>query len=239
MKIGILGNKGRMGQVLMAEVAATKGVSLAGGADKGDDIETLIKKSDAIIDFTHPKSTLEFAKLTAKHKKIHIIGTTGFTEKELQQLKEFGKKTKIFWSQNMSIGVNLAAFLTQKAAQLLDDSYDIEILEMHHRYKKDSPSGTALLLGESASIGRKKKFSRSVNHDRNGERKKGEIGYAALRGGSVIGDHTVIFAGDNDRIEITHKSSSRDIYARGAIKAAQWLKDKKSGFYGMQDMIRF
>ena len=239
MRIGILGNKGRMGQVLMAEVANTKGVQLSGGADKGDDVEALIKKSDAVIDFTHPTSTLEFAKLTSKHKKIHVIGTTGFSESQLKELKKLAGKTQIFWSQNMSIGVNLAAFLTQKAAELLDDSYDIEILEMHHRYKKDSPSGTALLLGEAASIGRKTKFTRSVKHDRNGERKRGEIGYAALRGGSVIGDHTVIFAGDNDRIEITHKSSSRDIYARGAIKAATWLKGKKAGFYSMSDLIRF
>ncbi len=239
MKIGILGNKGRMGQVLMAEVSATKGVTLSGGADKGDDIEALIKKSDAVIDFTHPSSTLQFAKLTAKHKKIHIIGTTGFTDDDLKELKKLSAKTQIFWSQNMSVGVNLAAFLTQKAAELLDDSYDIEILEMHHRYKKDSPSGTALILGEAAAKGRGVKFTRNVKHDRNGERKRGEIGYAALRGGSVVGDHIVIFAGDNDRIEITHKSSSRDIYARGAIKAAQWLKGKRPGMYGMQDLIKF
>ena len=228
-----------MGQVLMAGVTATKGTTLSGGADKGDDAEALIKKSDAVIDFTSPEVSLGFARLAAKHKKIHVIGTTGFTEAQLAELKKLASKTPIFWSPNMSIGVNLACILTQKAAELLDASYDIEILEMHHRYKKDSPSGTALLFGEAAANGRKTKFTRNVKHDRSGERKVGDIGYAVLRGGSVIGDHSVIFAGDNDRIEITHKSSSRDIYASGAIKAAMWLKTKKPGFYNMKDMLKF
>ena len=237
MKIGILGCKGRMGQVLMAGVTASPGATLVGGADKGDDAQDLIKKSDAVIDFTSPEVSLGFARLAAKHKKIHVIGTTGFTDTQLAELKKLAAKTPIFWSPNMSIGVNLACILTQEAAKLLDTSYDIEILEMHHRHKKDSPSGTALLLGEAAANGRKTKFSRNIKHDRSGQRKIGDIGYAVLRGGSVIGDHSVIFAGDHDRIEITHKSSSRDIYAKGAIQAALWLKGKKPKLYSMKDML--
>ena len=228
-----------MGQTLIKEVNSIEGITLAGGADKGDDVEALIKNSDAIIDFTAPKSTLEFARLAAKYKTIHVIGTTGFTEAELTELKEYAKETPIFWSPNMSIGVNIAALLTQRAAELLDDSYDIEIFEMHHRMKVDSPSGTALLFGEAASEGRKIAFVRDVQHDRTGLRKRGDIGYAALRGGSVVGDHTVIFAGNDDRIEITHKSSSRDIYATGAIKAAIWCNGRKPGFYRMKDMLSF
>ncbi len=242
IKIGILGNKGRMGQTLMALAKATKGVTLVGGVDKGDDIAAFIKKCDAVIDFTSPEATLAFAAETAKQKKIHVIGTTGFTEAQLKKLKEFAKKTVVFWSPNMSIGVNLVTLLTQKAAEILDDSYDIEVLEMHHRYKKDAPSGTALLLGEAAAKGRKidlRKKSDRVRDGITGERKKGNIGFATLRGGSVIGDHTVMFASDHDRVELTHKSSSRDIYASGAIKATGWCKGRKPGFYSMSDILKF
>lgn len=240
MKIGILGSNGRMGQTLMALVQATDGVTLAGGVDQGDDIEALIEASDAVIDFTRPEATLAFAELTAKHGTAHIIGTTGFNEAEFLELKAQAKKTRIFWSPNMSIGVNLVAMLTQKAAEMLGDDYDIEIVEMHHRHKVDAPSGTALLLGEAAAKGRgvalkdKQVLSREGI---TGERKIGDIGFATLRGGSVIGDHTTIFAGDSDRIEITHKSSSREIYAAGAVRAAKWLGGKEAGFYGMSDLL--
>ena len=239
MKIGILGNKGRMGQTLMSEVKLTEGTELVGGIDKGEDAAAFIAKCDAVIDFTSPESSLQFAFETAKQRKIHVIGTTGFTDHHFAKLKEYAKDTVIFQSFNMSIGVNIVAALTKRAAELLDDSYDIEIFEMHHRMKVDSPSGTALLLGEAASEGRKIAFVRDVIHNRSGVRKRGDVGYAALRGGSVVGDHTVIFAGEDDRIEITHKSSSRDIYARGAIRAAQWCNGKKPGLYGMKDMLVF
>jgi len=239
MKIGIVGSKGRMGQTLMDEVFKTEGVVLAGGIDQGDNYEAFIANCDAIIDFTAPEASLNFAWEAAKYNKIHVIGTTGFSNEDIAKLRQYSAEAKIFWSPNMSIGVNLVAMLTAQAATLLDDSYDIEILEMHHKHKVDSPSGTALLLGEAASAGRGVQFVRDVKHDRNGARVPGEIGYAVLRGGSVIGDHTVIFAGENDRIEITHKSSSRNIYARGAIRAARWLEARNFGFYTMQDMLRF
>lgn len=238
VKIGILGSHGRMGQTLMAEVANFKGAELIGGVDKGDDIAAFIKKCDAVIDFTAPLATLDFAQLTTG--KIHVIGTTGFNEEEFAALKNFGRQSKIFWSSNMSIGVNLLFRLTQKVAEALDDNYDIEILEMHHKHKKDAPSGTALTLGEYAAKGRgidSKSFVRSRDGI-TGERKQGDIGFATLRGGSVIGDHTVIFASDDDRLELTHKSSSRGIYAKGAIKAALWCANQPNGFYGMEDLLK-
>lgn len=238
LKIGILGYKGRMGQTLMAEVAQTKGVELVGGVDKGDDIAGFVKKCDALIDFTAPLATLDFAAVTTG--KIHVIGTTGFNDKEFDALKKFGKTSKIFWSSNMSISVNLLFRLTERVASVLDDSYDIEILEMHHKHKKDAPSGTALTMGEYAAKGRgidSKRFVRSRDGI-TGERNQGDIGFATLRGGSVIGDHTVIFASDDDRLELTHKSSSRGIYAKGAIKAAQWCASQPNGFYTMEDLLK-
>ena len=238
MKIGIIGSKGRMGQTLMALTPKIAGAELVGGVDKGDNVEEFITKCDAVIDFTTPETSIQFAWDVAKHHKIHVIGTTGFTDAQIDKLRDYAKEATIFWSPNMSIGVNLTAMLAKKASELLDSSYDIEILEMHHRFKKDSPSGTALLLGEAAATGRKAKFTRNIQHDRNGERKAGEIGYAVLRGGSVIGDHTVMFAGDNDRVEITHKAQTRDIFASGAIKAALWCKEKPRGFYTMADMLK-
>jgi 4-hydroxy-tetrahydrodipicolinate reductase len=242
LKIGILGSNGRMGQTLMALVEATEGVQLAGGVDHGDDIRGLIEKADALIDFTAPLSSLSFAELTSRFGRTHIIGTTGFNEPEFLELRKHAKNTRIFWSPNMSIGVNLVALLTQKAAEMLGNDYDIEVLEMHHRHKVDAPSGTALLLGEAAAKGRgvrlkdKQVLSRK---GQTGERKIGDIGFATLRGGSVIGDHTTIFAGENDRIEITHRSSSREIYAEGAIKAAIWANTQANGLYGMSDMLEF
>lgn len=241
VKIGILGCNGRMGQTLMALVKETNGAQLSGGADQGDDIEALIAESDAVIDFTRPEATLAFAELTAKHGTSHIIGTTGFDDEQFAQLKAHAANTKIFWSPNMSIGVNLVSLLTQKAAEMLADDYDIEIVEMHHRHKVDAPSGTALLLGEAAAKGRgvsKDKFVLS-REGITGERNRGDIGFATLRGGSVIGDHTTIFAGDSDRIEISHKSSSREIYAEGAVRAAKWCKNQPNGFYGMQNLLSF
>jgi len=241
IKIGILGCNGRMGQTLMALVEATKGVELAGGVDQGDDIAALIKDSDVVIDFTRPEATLAFAELTAKHGTAHVIGTTGFNEPEFAELRERAKKTRIFWSPNMSVGVNLLNALVEKAAKLLDPAaYDIEIVEMHHKHKVDAPSGTALFLGEGAAKGRDVSLKKKQVLSREGitgARKEGDIGFATLRGGSVIGDHTVIFAGENDRIELTHKASSRGIFAEGAVKAAIFVADKPNGFYTMKDLL--
>lgn len=264
MKIGIIGCAGRMGRVLINEVYHTPHCSLSGGVERAGspfvgedlgklagleplgiaaqpDVETLFRESDAVIDFTAPESSLQAAELAAKHKKIHVIGTTGLNESQHQQLMQYAKSTAIVWSSNMSIGVTILHSLVEQVAGWLGDDYDIEILEMHHRHKKDAPSGTAITLGESAARGRKVALKDVACYAREGivgERPVGEIGFATLRGGSVIGDHTVIFASQEDRIELTHKSSSRNIYAKGAVRACLWAKDKAPGLYSIKDVLK-
>lgn len=263
MKIGIIGAAGRMGRVLVQEVLRHPACILSGGCDRKEspfigkdlgiltsgepcgmtlhaDLEQLIKASDAVIDFTSPEATLATAALTAKHQVAHIIGTTGLSDTQFKQLKKFAEQTAIVWSSNMSIGVTLLHAITEQVAKLLGTDYDIEILEMHHRHKKDAPSGTAITLGQAAAKGRGVEFSNVARYSREGivgERPEGEIGFATLRGGSVIGDHTVIFASDEDRIELTHKSSSRFIYAKGAIRACLWTKGKQPGLYSIKDVL--
>jgi 4-hydroxy-tetrahydrodipicolinate reductase len=261
LKIGIAGAAGRMGTLLMQAVRENHVTSLNAISARGNDLEELntylqreglvnvvltselehlVALSDAIIDFTAPEYSLDIAAACADLAKIHICGTTGFNESQKQKLIDYASDARIIWAANFSIGVNLLAILTQKAAQLLDEDYDIEIVEIHHRYKKDAPSGTAFALGEAAAIGRNKQLTNIAEHGRFGlvgERKKGNIGFHAVRGGDVIGDHSVTFAGDGERIELVHKSSNRRIYADGAIRAALWADDKPNGFYSMQDVL--
>lgn len=252
MKIGIIGSSGRMGRELVMEIASRTECSLSGavekpsspflGKDAGivagidslgvtvtDDYEALFAEADAVIDFTSPENTLACAERAVRHHTAHIIGTTGFTEEQRRKLEQFAEKTPIVLSSNMSVGVNLLFQLVEKAAQLLGDDYDIEIVEMHHKHKVDAPSGTALSLGHAAAKGRNIDFSSHATLSREGitgPREKGTIGFATLRGGDVIGDHTVMFAGEGERIEITHKSSNRKIYAKGAVRAALWAAGK-------------
>ncbi len=263
MKIGIIGASGRMGQTLVRGVITHPDCELSGGIERvgnsniGLDIakvaglepigleittsaEDLIRNSDAIIDFTAPEATLEIAKITARMNKVHVIGTTGFTNEQEAELKEYAKDTTIIWSYNMSVGINILLGLVEKAASILDDSVDIEIVEMHHKHKVDAPSGTAIALGRAAAEGRGVAFDDVKNLSREGivgERTQGEIGFATLRGGEVIGDHTVMFASGNDRIELTHKASDRSIFASGAIRAALWGKDKSTGLFTMKDVL--
>lgn len=263
MKIGVVGCAGRMGQQLIREITQKQGVTLSGAVERAEspalgkdagilagidalgveisaDREALFKNSDAVIDFTSPENTLHCAAFAAKYNTIHVIGTTGMTEEHKQQLAVYAKETRIIWSANMSIGVNILQGLVEKAAAILDDSYDIEIVEMHHRHKVDAPSGTALMLGEAAARGRGVDFKDHAVLSREGitgAREQGSIGFATLRGGDVIGDHSVIFAAEGERIEITHKSSSRTIYTKGAVRAATWAKDKPAGLYSMKDVL--
>jgi 4-hydroxy-tetrahydrodipicolinate reductase len=205
-----------------------------------DTPEALFSHADAVIDFTAPDSTLALAEQAALSRKPLISGTTGMDAAHMQRLAKLAESVPIVWSSNMSIGVTLLAALVKQTASRLDDSYDIEVVEMHHRHKVDAPSGTALSLGEAAAEGRNIDFDQVARFSREGhmgERPKGEIGFTALRGGDVIGDHTVIFAGPGERIELTHKSSSRTIYACGAIRAALWAAGRKPGFYSMQDVL--
>ncbi|MGH6820246.1 MAG: 4-hydroxy-tetrahydrodipicolinate reductase, partial [Methylocella sp.] len=210
------------------------GVSITG------DAAALLAKVDGILDFTIPKATLALAELSAKAGIVHVIGTTGIDEAGHALIERAGTRARIVKSGNMSLGINLLAALVRKVAAALDEDFDIEILEMHHRHKIDAPSGTALLLGQAAALGRGLDLKQRSVRGRDGEtgpRKAGDIGFAALRGGSVVGDHTVMFAGPAERIELSHKAESRDIFARGAVKAALWARGQKPGLYSMADVL--
>lgn len=263
MKLAIAGAAGRMGRVLTRIVRETEGAEVAGGleqkgsphlgADMGelaglgalgvaisDDAVALFKKIDGIIDFTVPKATLALVAQSAEARIVHVIGTTGIDEAGEAVVKAAAHRARIVKSGNMSMGVNLLAAVVRQVAAALGEEFDIEILEMHHRHKIDAPSGTALLLGEAAARGRGIDLkSRSVRSREGhaGARKSGDIGFAALRGGSIVGEHTVLFAGPAERIELSHRAESRDIFARGAVRAALWAKDRKPGLYSMTDVL--
>jgi 4-hydroxy-tetrahydrodipicolinate reductase len=263
MRIGVMGAGGRMGRALARAVLETKGCTLAGGTEAagaatlGADLGTLaglapcgaivtadaasvIAKADAILDFTVPKATAAFARLAAERGIVHVIGTTGLTASEDAVISEAAKKARIVKAGNMSLGVTLLAALTKTVAAALGPEFDIEIVEMHHRHKVDAPSGTALLLGNAAAAGREVALADHSVRTRDGHtgaRKEGTIGFATLRGGDVVGDHTVIFAGPGERIELTHRASDRTIFARGAVKAAQWAVKKPPGLYAISDVL--
>ncbi len=263
LRIVVTGAAGRMGRMLVKAVHNTYGCKLVGALERqgsvaiGEDagllagsgkatvkitdnaLEALLN-ADAILDFTTPSSTIELAGLAAQAKLVHVIGTTGLSEENFAKLHAASRHAVIIQSGNMSLGVNLLAALIKRATAALNTEYDIEIVEMHHKYKVDSPSGTALLLGEAAAQGRNvslKEKSVRVRDGHTGERVDGDIGFASLRGGSVIGDHTVILAGNGERIEFKHVAEDRNIFANGAVKAALWGKGKKPGFYSMNDVL--
>lgn len=263
MKLAIAGAAGRMGRVLTRIVHETPGAELAGGlesrgsqhigADMGElaglgalgvrissDPLELMTGIDGLIDFTVPAATLELAELSAQARIVHVIGTTGVTAEGEAKIRAAARHARIVKSGNMSLGVNLLASLVRKVAAALGEDYDIEVLEMHHKHKIDAPSGTALMLGQAAAEGRGISLANRSVRSRDGHtgaRNAGDIGFATLRGGSVIGEHTVMFAGETERIELTHKASSRDMFARGAVRAALWAFDKKPGFYTMNDVL--
>ena len=258
-----MGAAGRMGQTLVRAIAASPGVVLSGateqpgsialGEDPGQlagvgkrsikisgDADAVIADCDALLDFTVPEASVAFAKLAAKHGKVHIIGTTGCTADHDKSIAASAKAATIVKAGNMSLGVNLLLALTRKVAAALDEDFDIEIVEMHHRMKVDAPSGTALMLGQAAAEGRGITLAQHSERGRDGvtgAREKGAIGFAALRGGNVVGEHTVIFAGEHERIEITHKATDRALFARGAVKAAIWGVGKPPGLYSMIDVL--
>jgi 4-hydroxy-tetrahydrodipicolinate reductase len=263
MRLIVAGAGGRMGRTLVKAIAETNGVALAGaledahsplvGQDAGvlaglpangialaADAKTLLAQADAIVDFTAPKATVALAALAAEAGKIHIIGTTGLAADDEAKLKDAARKAIIVKSGNMSLGVNLLAALAKRVAKTLDDDFDIEILEIHHNKKVDAPSGTALLLGRAAAEGRGVDLAQRSVRGRDGQtgaRRAGDIGFAALRGGSVVGEHSVIFAGPAERIELVHKAEDRMIFARGALKAAAWARGQKPGLYSMADVL--
>jgi 4-hydroxy-tetrahydrodipicolinate reductase len=263
MGLIVVGAAGRMGRTLTRVIAEMPGVTLAGaieregnpelGKDAGelaglgangirltDDPLPLFAKAEGVLDFTAPKATLGFAELAAQARIVHVVGTTGLSADDDKKLAAAARHAVLIKSGNMSLGVNLLAVLVRQAAKALDADFDIEILEMHHRHKVDAPSGTALLLGAAAAEGRGIELAPHSVRTRDGHtgaRKRGDIGFATLRGGSVVGEHSVLLAAEGEVIELSHKANDRAIFARGAVKAALWGKDRKPGLYSMADVL--
>lgn len=263
LRLVVAGASGRMGRALIRAVVETEGVEIGGalerpgsehlGRDAGelagvglldvkvtDDPLPVIALAEGILDFTAPAATVELSALAAQARIVHVIGTTGLCGSDLDRLEAAGRHAVIVQSGNMSLGVNLLAALVEQAARALGPDWDIEILEMHHRAKVDAPSGTALLLGQAAASGRAVALADAsvrVRDGHTGARPEGAIGFATLRGGSVVGEHSVIVAGAGERIELTHRAEDRMIFARGAVKAALWAKGRKPGLYSMRDVL--
>ena len=239
-KIIINGSKGRMGRALIACASHVPELQLVGQIDKGDDLQAVIEKSDVVIDFSSHSATPAIAELCAAHKKAMVVGTTGHSDEGKKQIANCQSQIPIVLSSNFSTGVNALFWLTRKAAEILGPSFDLEIVEMHHRLKRDAPSGTAKTLAEILAAVRQQQLDKVARHGRVGivgERTTEEIGMHSLRGGDVVGEHTVIFAGVGERVELTHKASSRETFANGAFRAAQWVVQQKPGLYDMQDVL--
>ena len=238
-RVIIVGAKGRMGQALVKCVPQHAGLQLAAQIDQGDDLVGALAGGDVVIDFSFHNNTLAVARACAKQKKALVIGTTGHADKEAAEIRRLKAKIPMVWTSNFSTGVNTLFWLTRKAAEILGTDYDLEVVEMHHRLKKDAPSGTAKSLAEILAV-RRQKLSEVARHGRQGivgARTAEEIGVHSLRGGDVVGDHTVIFSNIGERVELTHKASSRDTFANGALRAASWVVKQKPGLYDMQDVL--
>jgi 4-hydroxy-tetrahydrodipicolinate reductase len=263
MRLIVAGAGGRMGRTLVHAIAATDGVVLAGavdapgsaviGRDAGElaglgkngvvvatDVEPLLAQADGLVDFTIPAATLAFAELTARKGLLHLIGTTGIDGEGEKLIAEGAKRTVVVKSGNFSMGVVLLEALIRRVAKTLPEEFDIEILEMHHNKKIDAPSGTALMFGRAAAAGRGVDLAQRSVRGRDGvtgARRPGDIGFASLRGGSAVGDHSVIFAGPAERVELVHKAEDRMIFARGALRAALWARGRPPGLYSMADVL--
>ena len=262
-RVAVVGCAGRMGRMNLATIHATQGCVIAGGSDQPgsaaigadiggligvdplgvavtDDPVELFAQADAVIDFTTPEATRRHAELAAQAEVVYVVGTTGLTPEDQKVIDQAAIQTVVVQAANMSLGVNILQMITEQVAKALDADYDIEIVEMHHRHKVDAPSGTALMLGEAAAQGRGVVLDEVACRARDGQvgaRPRGEIGFATLRGGDVAGDHSVIFAADGERLVLTHKASSREVFAKGAIKAALWGRGQHPGRYSMRDVL--
>ncbi len=261
--IVITGASGRMGQMLIQTVVASDKARLVGAVERSehpwvgmdigeamggqplgvvvtDEPLDAFAKAQAVIDFTAPAATLQFAKLAAQARAVHVIGTTGMSDEEIAMLEPCGRHAVIVRAGNMSLGVNLLMQLTKKVAAALDEDFDIEVIESHHNQKVDAPSGTALMLGEAAAEGRGVNLADVADSGRDGitgARKKGDIGFVAIRGGDIVGEHDVLFAAPGERIVLRHLASDRAVFARGALKAALWGQNQKPGEYDMLDVL--
>ncbi len=262
-KIAIVGASGRMGRTLLQAVQENKQAQIGAASERSghpliasslnfldaslpdnirlvDNLEKVVDDFDTVIDFSIPESTVNTLKICQQHQKSLVIGTTGFDEEQKSFINEVAKTTSIVFAPNMSVGVNLCLNLLKQAAKVLSEGYDIEIIEAHHRHKIDAPSGTAIRMGEVVAEALGRDLEECAVYGRQGvtgERDPNTIGFETIRAGDIVGDHTVLFAGIGERIEITHKASSRMTFAKGAVRAAVWLKDKKQGLFDMQDVL--
>jgi len=262
-KMGVVGCGGRMGRMLVAEIAATEGCSVAGGSEApgsgyvnqdigelagigrigipiGETVEKLMRDSDVVLEFTSPAATAEHAELAADLGTAMVIGTTGLSAEQGERVREAARHIPIVWAPNMSLGVNVLLSIVEEIAKRLGPDWDVEIIEMHHRGKVDAPSGTALALGHAVAAGRGVALEAVEQRGRDGitgPRRTGDIGFAALRGGDTTGDHHVVFAGAGERLELTHRATTRAIYAKGAVRAARWVVGRPPGVYGLKEVL--
>lgn len=239
LKVIIYGSKGRMGKALLDAISHSENLELAGTIDSGESLD-IIGKADAVIDFSHAEATGRVLDKCIELGKIIVIGTTGHNNELRARITEAAKFIPVIFSPNYSVGVNTLFWLTRKAAEILGSDFDAEVIEVHHRLKKDAPSGTARRLAEILTEAKGLDYEKDTRHGRfgmPGERTQTEIGVHAVRGGDVVGDHTVLLAAPGDRLELIHRASSRETFARGALRAALWAKDQKPGLYDMQDVL--
>jgi 4-hydroxy-tetrahydrodipicolinate reductase len=263
IKMGVVGCGGRMGRMLVAEIAATEGCAIAGGSEApgsgyvnqdigelagigrmgipiGETVEKLIRDSDVVLEFTSPAVTVEHAALAAEIGKAMVIGTTGLSPEQGEAVRQAARKIPIVWAPNVSLGVNVLLSVVEEVARRLGPDWDVEIMEMHHKGKVDAPSGTALALGRAVAAGRGVVLEEVEQRARDGitgPRRTGDIGFAALRGGDAVGDHYVIFAGAGERLELVHRTTTRAVFAKGAVRAARWVVGKPPGVYGIGDVL--
>ena len=240
LRLLINGSKGRMGQTLIACANEDPAVKVSAAVDIGDDFTTFVPGCDVVIDFTHHSAIEPVLARCVEHGRTLVIGTTGHTDAQIAAIRHAAGLIPIVFAPNYSVGVNTLFWLTRKAAEILGPSFDLEVIEMHHRLKKDAPSGTAKRLAEILAEVRALNYQKDARHGRQGivgERTDEEIGIHAVRGGDVVGDHTVIYAAQGERVELSHKASSRETFARGAIRAALWVYGKPAGLYDMQDVL--
>jgi len=239
-RVIIVGSKGRMGLALLAAAARVPEVQIVGQIDAGDDLAAVIPAGDVVIEFSFHSVTASVARLCAAHKKALVIGTTGHSTADQAVIRDTAERVPVVWSSNFSTGVNTLFWLTRKAAEILGPGFDLEVVEMHHRLKKDAPSGTATTLAQILAEVRHQQLADVIRHGREGitgERTASEIGMHSLRGGDVVGDHTVVFAANGERVELTHKASNRETFAGGALRAAVWAVGHVPGLYDMQDVL--
>ncbi len=240
IKIAVVGASGRMGQTIIEAIGQNDKVSLGATLDKGDDLNTVLDQFDVLIDFTRPEATLDYLAICVAAGKSMVIGTTGFDNAGLEAINNAAQNIPVVFAPNMSVGVNLSLKLLDMAARVIGEEADIEIVEAHHRHKVDAPSGTALKMGEVVANALGRDLSTCAVYGREGieePRDRQTIGFSTIRGGDVVGEHTVSFFMEGERVEVTHKASSRLTFANGAVRAAGWLEGQSTGLYSMQDVL--